>query len=96
MRQLVMETERAWQALGKIQYGPTEAEKGSLVFRRSLYVTQDMKAGDIFTLENLRAVFPVLGLPPKYYEILLGKPLKQNPKRGTPGSLNLLKTNVSK
>ena len=65
MTQLVVESEKAWQALGKVQYGLIDAEKGSLVFRRSLYVAQDMKAGDIFTPENLRAVRPGFGLPTK-------------------------------
>ena len=83
MRTLVDETKRAWQALGKIIYGPTEKEKKSLVFRRSLYIVQDMKKGDVFTRENLRAIRPGLGLSPKYYEMLLGKRVKTNVKRGT-------------
>lgn len=89
MRQLVIETERSWQALGKIGYGPTEAEKKSLVYRRSLYVAQDMKAGDIFTPENLKALRPGLGLPPQYYDTLLGKQIKQDAKMGTPISWEL-------
>ncbi|MEH2258807.1 pseudaminic acid synthase [Nostoc sp.] len=84
MQQLVVETEKAWQALGNINYGTTEAENASLNFRRSLYVTQDMKAGDVFTPENLRAIRPGFGLPPKYYQVLLGKKVTQNLKRGTP------------
>ena len=84
MQQLVIETERSWQAMGTINYQPTEAEKGSIVYRRSLYITQDMKAGDIFTAENIKAVRPGFGLPPKYYDILLGKQIKQDAKRGTP------------
>ncbi len=90
MRQLVIESERAWQALGKVQYGPTEAEKQSLTFRRSLYVAQDMKAGDIFTPENLKAVRPGLGLQPKFDDILLGKSIKQDAKMGTPISWDLV------
>lgn len=90
MQQLVIESERAWQALGKVQYGPTEAEKKSMAFRRSLYVAQDMKAGDRFTPENLRAVRPGLGLPPKYYEILLGKSIKRDKPKGTPLSWDLV------
>ncbi|BAY60648.1 N-acetylneuraminic acid synthase domain-containing protein [Calothrix brevissima NIES-22] len=84
MHQLVVETEKAWQSLGKINYGPTQAEKASLNFRRSLYVATDMKAGDIFTPHNLKAVRPGFGLPPKYYDFLLGKRIKQDIKKGTP------------
>lgn len=90
MRTLVNEAERAWQALGKVSYGPTEKEKASLQYRRSLYVTQDMKAGDFFTGENLRAIRPGLGLPPKYYDNLIGKKVKRDVKRGTPVSWDLL------
>jgi N-acetylneuraminate synthase len=83
MQSLVVETERAWQSLGGVQYGPTEAERESLVFRRSLYVAEDMKAGDVFTRENLRCVRPGLGLAPKYYEVLLGKRVNRDVKKGT-------------
>jgi len=82
MRQLVIETERAWQSLGHIQYGPTEAEKPSMKFRRSLYIAEDMKAGDILTPKNLRSVRPGMGLQPKYYEKLLGKRVTRNLKKG--------------
>lgn len=84
MRALVIECERAWQALGKISYGPTEKEKLSLQYRRSLYVALDMKMGEVFTRENLRAVRPGFGLPPKYYEYLIGKKVKEDVKKGTP------------
>ncbi len=83
MAQLVVETERAWQALGGVSYGPTETEKKSLQFRRSLYVVQDLKAGDVLTRENVRAIRPGLGLPTKYLEQVLGKAVKQDVKRGT-------------
>lgn len=84
MRSLVVETERAWQALGKISYGLTEKEKDSLQYRRSLYVAEDMKAGEVFTKENLRAIRPGFGLPPKYYEKILGKRISRAVKKGTP------------
>ncbi len=84
MRALVLETERTWQSLGKVHYGPTESEKPSLQERRSLYIAVDMKAGDIFTKDNLRCVRPSYGLPPKYYDILLGKQVKRDVKKGTP------------
>jgi N-acetylneuraminate synthase len=83
MAQLVLETKRAWQSLGTVKYGPTEAEKKSLVFRRSLYIAEDMNAGDILTPMNLRIVRPGNGLHPRHYEQLLGKTVKQNVKRGT-------------
>ena len=90
MAQLVEETQRAWQALGQIQYGPTPAEKKSLVFRRSLYVAQDMKVGDVLTPQNLRAVRPGYGLPTKYYETVLGKAVIKAVKKGTPLNWELL------
>lgn len=83
MTQLVLETERAWQALGCVSYGATDAEKKSIQFRRSLYIVQDMKAGDTLTLKNVRAIRPGLGLPTKYLEKFLGKKLNKNCKRGT-------------
>jgi pseudaminic acid synthase len=82
MKQLVVETERAWKSLGQVTYGPTETEKGSLTFRRSLYIAKDMMAGDILTKDNLRIVRPGLGLPPKYYTILLGRKINQDVKKG--------------
>jgi len=90
MAQIVIETERAWQALGKVSYGATEAEKKSIVFRRSLYVVHDMKAGDIFTPDNLRAIRPGLGLPTKFVDQFLGKRITCDVKRGTPLTWNLL------
>jgi N-acetylneuraminate synthase len=83
MTQLVLETERAWQALGKVSYGPTDAEQKSIVFRRSLYVVKDLKAGDLLSEENIRSIRPGLGLPVKYLEKVMGKPVKQNIARGT-------------
>ena len=83
MAQLVVETEHAWQSLGKISYGATEAEKKSIQFRRSLYVVQDIKVGDVLTKENVRAIRPGLGLPTKYLELVLGKTVRRDVKRGT-------------
>ena len=82
MTQLVIETKRAWQALGQVSYGPTEVEKKSLQYRRSLYVVQDLNAGDVLTKENVRAIRPGLGLPTKYLEVVLGKTVKQDIRRG--------------
>lgn len=65
-----------------------------LVFRRLLYVSQDMKAGDVFTPKSLRAVRLGLGLPSKYYDILLRQTIKQDAKKGTSVNWNLLKANA--
>jgi N-acetylneuraminate synthase len=83
MAALVAETERAWQALGTVHYGPTEAEAPVVNYRRSIYIAQDVKAGDTLTRENLRCVRPGLGLPPKYYETLLGRRVNRDLPMGT-------------
>ena len=90
MAQLVAETGRAWQALGTVRYGATEAEEKSLQFRRSLYVVQDIQAGGVLTRENVRAIRPGLGLAPKYLEVLLGKRVVRAVKRGEPLALDLI------
>ena len=79
----MVESERAWQGLGQVSYGPTEPEKKSLQFRRSLYVVKDLKAGDVLTRDNVRAIRPGFGLPPKHLDEVLGKTVKRDVKRGT-------------
>lgn len=83
MAELVIESERAWQALGQVSYGPTEHEKKSTQFRRSIYIVKDLKPGDTLSVDNIRAIRPGFGLPTKYIKILLGKTVNQNIKRGT-------------
>lgn len=90
MAQLVSETRRAWQALGQVSYGPTEQEMKSIVFRRSLYVVKDVKAGEVLTRENLRAIRPGHGLPTKYLSILVGRRLAKDVKMGTAMSWDLI------
>ena len=87
---LVVESERARQSLGEVSYGPTEAEKISLGYRRSIYVSKDLKPGDVLTRENIRRVRPGKGLSPKYYDMLLGRQVKQAVKKGTPMRWELL------
>ncbi len=84
MKNLVDESLSAWQSLGKVQYGPTKEEKKSISYRQSIYISQDMKKGDFFTEKNLRIVRPGAGLPPKYYDLILGKRTYRNLKKGTP------------
>jgi len=90
MTQLVVETDRAWHSLGQINYGPTEKEKNSLIFRRSLYVVKDMEAGERLTPENLKAIRPGYGLPPKFLSVLMGRRISKAVKRGTALSWDLL------
>lgn len=90
LEQLVRETRTASEALGKVHLGRTEEENGSLVFRRTLYVCDDLVEGDYFTKENLRAIRPGYGLSPKYLEQLIGKKVIKAVKRGTPMAWNLI------
>lgn len=89
MARLVAETQRAWQALGKVHYGPTESERKSLVFRRSLYIAKDLQAGDVLDNANVRAIRPGLGSPPKYLDMILGLSVKRNVAKGTPVTWDL-------
>ena len=90
MKQLVEETGRAWESMGKADVGPTKAGKSSITFRRSLYIVKDLKAGDILTKENVRAIRPGLGLPPKHLDLVLGKKIKSDVKMGTALAWSLL------
>ena len=90
MKQLVLEAERAWQALGKVNYTIADQEKKSLQFRRSLYIVEDMKAGEIITERNMRAIRPGLGVSPKYYDFFLGKKVKIDIIRGTAVNYNII------
>tara|TARA_Y100000748_G_C15459862_1_gene474466 strand:- start:216 stop:1262 length:1047 start_codon:yes stop_codon:yes gene_type:complete len=83
MKSLVVESERAWQSLGNIKYGASESEKKSKIFRRSIYVSQDMEKGDIFNESNIRIVRPGKGLAPKHYKSILGRKINSSTKKGT-------------
>lgn len=87
---LVCESERAWESLGKVRYGPTEAEQKSLIFRRSIYAAADIRRGDVFSSDNVRIVRPGNGAPPSFYEHLLGHHSKQDYNYGDPISLDSL------
>ncbi|GIP36207.1 pseudaminic acid synthase [Paenibacillus sp. J2TS4] len=90
MKALVLESERAWKALGRVQYGIEERESSSLVFKRSLYVSRDMLPGESFDDTNLRSIRPGYGLPPKYYDVFIGKSVSKEIKAGTRISWDLL------
>jgi pseudaminic acid synthase len=85
MRQLVIESERAWQALGKVTYGcASKNEEKSRQFRRSLYITKDLQPGDILSHDNVRAIRPGYGLSPKMMSVMLGLRVQKAVRRGTP------------
>ena len=87
---LVIETERAWQSLGRVSYGPTQHEVKSLNFRRSIYITRDLQAGDVLDGSNIRVIRPGAGLAPRYYELVLGRRVRHAVSRGTPLNWDLL------
>jgi len=87
---LVTETERAWQALGEIRYGATESELKSKEYRRSIYITRDMKAGEVLGPDNIRVIRPGRGLPPAEFDRVKGRILRKDAKRGTPLSWDLV------
>ena len=81
---LVQESKRVWQGLGEVSFGPTESEKKSLMYRRSIYVSNDICRGDYFTAHNLKIIRPGDGLEPAYLEKLIGRRSPSNFKKGTP------------
>lgn len=89
-KMLIDESERAFLAMGYIQYGIQEEEKKSLTFKRSIYIVQDMKAGEMFTSENVRIIRPGLGIAPKYIDMVMGKKVTRDVKRGTALTFDLL------
>ena len=90
LRSLVAETKNAWQALGEIKYGILEAEKNSLNFKRSIYIAEDIKAGEVFTEKNVRVIRPGNGLHPRYYEEILGKTAHTDLAKGQPFTFQML------
>lgn len=82
LKQLVEETYNAWLSIGKIDYSVTPKEWVFRQYRRSIYISEDMKAGDTFTRNNIRVIRPGLGFPPKYYSKLLGKKITKDAKKG--------------
>ncbi len=83
MKQLVIESKRAWNSIGEVYYGPSEEEMNSLIFRRSIYISKDIEKGEIFNKTNIRVVRPGLGLHPRYYKLVLGRKAKTDLSFGT-------------
>ncbi len=92
LKRLVEETRLAHRALGTVSLGPSGNEEKSLGFRRSLYAVADIPAGGLLSVDNIRAIRPGYGLPPKYWDDLLGKRAKTAIKRGTALQWNLIES----
>jgi N-acetylneuraminate synthase len=90
LTELVANCRTAWTALGKVSYELEASEKGSLIFRRSLYAVQDIPAGARLTAENVRSIRPGHGLPPKHLSKVLGRRAARAIARGTPLAWSLL------
>lgn len=90
LAQLVVETERAWQAIGGIAYGATAAERKSLQFRRSLYVTKALRAGDTLSRDNVRSIRPGKGISPKHLDEITGRAVRRDVTPGTALTWDLL------
>jgi sialic acid synthase SpsE len=80
----------AQRALGEACYEASAREQASRALRRSLYVVKDVKAGELFTAENVRSIRPALGLEPKHLPSVLGKRASRDVRRGEPVSWELL------
>ncbi len=90
MKQLVIESERAYLAMGKVQLDVQKAEEKSKMFKRSIYIVKDIRAGELLTKDNIRIIRPGDGLPPKYYDMALGKRARSDIKRGSPLGFDFL------
>jgi N-acetylneuraminate synthase len=90
LKMLVLESKRAWEALGEITYGGSITEELARGRRRSLYFSRDLNAGDILTKENIARIRPGLGLHTRYYDAMFGKKLRVDIKKGTPVSWALI------
>lgn len=89
-KQMVQDIRTVEKALGTVCYELTPKQQESKIFRRSLFVVKDMKAGEVFTEENVRSIRPGYGLPPKMLNIVLGSRAARNLSTGTPLSLDVI------
>lgn len=89
-KEMVNSIRQTEKALGRVQYELTQKERHSRAFRRSLFIVQDMVAGEVFSFKNVRSIRPGYGLAPKYLDVVLGKRTKAKVERGTPLSWDLV------
>jgi len=93
LRDLCESTKTAWQAMGKINYERTEAEKGNVKFRRSLYYVRSLQKGDTITKDDIRSVRPGFGLPPKFYDQVIGSTVFRSVEENSPVTLESVNLN---
>ena len=90
LQALSTEAKRAWQSIGIVTYGTTAAEQKSLLFRRSIYASEDIKCGSILSSDNMRIVRPSTGLHPRHWDSLMGKTATRDIKRGEPANWDMI------
>lgn len=90
LQHLCQSAKTAWQVLGRVDYGRKSSEQGNAQFRRSLYFVKDLKAGDVIDESSIRSVRPGYGLPPKFYDELLGKKVIQDVSVNMPVKLEII------
>ena len=88
LSQLCRDSKAAWDSLGSVSYERKKSEQENVIFRRSLYVVKDIKAGEILTKENVRSIRPGYGLAPKFYDQILGRVVSHDISFGTPLSFD--------
>ncbi len=93
---LCRDAKTAWSALGNVDYGRKSSEQGNAVFRRSLYVVEDIGAGEKLTSQNIRSIRPGFGLAPKHLPDILGRAVRRDLKRGTPFNWDMVEASDCK
>ena len=88
LKELVQSVRIVEKAIGKVKYGASKRESENIIFRKSLFVVQDIKAGESFTSKNIRVIRPGYGVAPKHLKSILGKKAKIKVERGTPLKLS--------
>ncbi len=87
-REMVEQVREVEKAMGSVQYGVSRQEESNACFRRSLFVVEDIAAGEVLTPEKIRSIRPAYGLKPKHYQEVLGRTAKRSLRRGTPLSFD--------
>ncbi len=87
-REMVEQVREVEKAMGTVQYGVSRQEESNACFRRSLFVVEDIAAGEVLTPEKIRSIRPAYGLKPKHYQEVLGRTAKRALRRGTPLSFD--------